>query len=250
MARPIATRCRWPPDVEDEQREEVVVPDRHHADQQHGHEARHHQRQGDAEEDPRLASAVDPGRVDELTGDRDVGVHLHQVDADRADHAGQDHAPDRVDQVRLGVGEVQRQRERGDRHQQGAEGQVEQHLRAAEREPGETVPGEGRQHRRAAAADHRVQRRVPEPLDVGAVAVHVLEQQREVVEEAERAGEPEAERLEDVRLGLGRVDDDPGDGDQREDREQEGERGQQGDRAAAQPVLPCSRAVAAPVPRS
>ena len=48
--------------------------------------------------------------------------------------------------------------------------------------------------------------------------------------------EPEAERLEDVRLGLRRVDDDPGDRDQREDREQERERGQQRDGAAAQPV--------------
>ena len=138
--------------------------------------------------------------------------------------------------MRLGVGEVQRQRQGGDRHQQGGDGQVEQQLRAAEGEPSETVPGEGGKRRRADAAEHGVQRRVAEPLDVGPVAVHVLEQQREVVEEAERAGEPEAERLEDVRLGLGRVDEDPGDGHQREDREQEGEHGQQRDRAAAQAV--------------
>jgi hypothetical protein len=185
---------------------------------------------------PDLARAVEPGRVDELAGDRDVDVDPHQVDADRADHGRQHHSPQGVDQVRLGVGEVQRQRQGGDRHQQGGDGQVEQQLRAAEGEPGETVPGEGGERRRADAAEHGVQRRVAEPLDVGPVAVHVLEQQREVVEEAERPGEPEAERLEDVRLGLGRVDDDPGDGDQREDREQEGEHGQQRDRAAAQAV--------------
>jgi hypothetical protein len=40
------------------------------------------------------------------------------------------------------------------------------------------------------------------------------------VEELERTGEPEAERTEDIRLGLCRVDDDPGDRDQRKDREE------------------------------
>jgi hypothetical protein len=138
--------------------------------------------------------------------------------------------------VRLGVGQVQRQGERGDRDEQRGDGQGEEQLRAAEAEPGETVPGEGGQGGRADAAEHRVQRRVAEPLDVGPVAVDVLEQQREVVEELERPGEPESERLEDVRLVLGRVDRDPGDRDQGEDREQEREHGQQRDRAPAQPV--------------
>ena len=138
--------------------------------------------------------------------------------------------------MRLGVGQVQRQGERRDRDQQRGDGQGKQQLRAAEPEPGESVARECGQRGRADAAEHRVQRRVAEPLDVGPVAVDVLEQQREVVEEPERPGEPEAERLEDVRLVLGRVDQNPRDRDQREQREQEREHGQQRDRTPAQPV--------------
>ena len=167
---------------------------------------------------------------------RDLGVGPHQVDADRADHARQHHAPDRVDQVRLGVGEVERNGQRGDRDQQPGDDHVEDHPRAAEPEPGQAVAGERGQRRRPDAAEDGVQRRVAEPLDVGPVAVHVLEQQRERVEEVERPGEPEAERLEDVRLRLGRVDEDPRDRDEREDREQEGQPRQQRDGAAAQAV--------------
>ena len=50
------------------QRQEVVVPDRDDVDQQHRQQPGHHQRQRDPEEDPRLARAVDPGRVESSRG--------------------------------------------------------------------------------------------------------------------------------------------------------------------------------------
>ncbi|HEY6497498.1 MAG TPA: hypothetical protein VIZ43_29820 [Trebonia sp.] len=138
--------------------------------------------------------------------------------------------------MRLGVGEVERDGQGGDRDEQRGDDRVEDDPGAAELEAGETVAGEGRQGGRPGAAERRVQGGVAEPLDERAVPVDVLEQQPERVEELKRAGEPETERLEDVGLGLGRVDEEPGDRDQREQREQERERGQQGDRAARQPV--------------
>ena len=104
---PAAPRCRGHRQRveavlgEDDEGEEVVVPDPDDADEQHGDEPGHHERQGEPGRrcGPRPAPSIRAASM-QLLRDRGVDEGPHQVHPDRADHAREDHPPDRVDEPR------------------------------------------------------------------------------------------------------------------------------------------------------
>ena len=212
--------------LEHDQRQEVVVPRRHDREQARGHDARRQQGQADLEERAELARTVHAGGLQQLGRDGLLAEDPHQVQAERADQARDDHRPGRVRQAQLGEQEELRDRQRGARHADRADDDREHGLAAREAELGQRVAAHDRQQGRAARAHDHVQDRVQEPAAEDPVLVG--EHRHDVVPQVELAAEPQAERAGEVRLGLGRVDQQVHEREQAVDREQRAQHGHQG----------------------
>jgi hypothetical protein len=69
--------------AQDYQRQEVVVPRGYEGQEENGDEAGYEDAEGDAPEDAQLAGAIHACRIEEVIGNRLLGVDAHEVDAER-----------------------------------------------------------------------------------------------------------------------------------------------------------------------
>lgn len=210
--------------LEHDQRQEVVVPSGHDGEEGRGHDAGGQKRQGDGEEGPHLAGPVHPGGFQQLGGHGLLGEDPHQIEAEGADQAGDDHGPGGVGDADLGEKQELRDRQGDARNGDGSDDDGEDRFAPGEAELGQGVAAHDGQQGGPAGADHHVEQSVEQPAREDSALVG--EGGDDVVPDGEGMAEAQTEGGDEIRLGLGGIDDQPDQGEDAIDGEDAGQDGQ------------------------